>query len=185
MRRFVFSLFCFSVLANSGLLHAHQDGQPKVEVLSDYRLKLSLPTSASPERIWELWKDVENWKQFDTLLEYSHLDEGHTFESGASGHIKARGAMRTRFTLKEVNQGISFTETLFVPLYQQIELKRYVLAIPASDTQKAHTLFTHEVVFKGRLRFLIYVAAAPSFKKELPLVMQRLRKLAETLEASE
>ncbi len=93
--------------------------------------------------------------------------------------------MRTRFVLKEVNQGISFTETLFVPLYQQIELKSYVLAIPASDTQKAHTLFTHEVVFKGRLRFLIYVAVAPSFKKELPLVMQRLRKLAEILEASE
>ncbi len=182
IRLLIFSTLLLSPLAYDDLAYANEQAQPKVEVLPGYRLSLSLPTSASPETIWALWKDVENWKQFDTLLEYSYLEKGHVFEDGANGFIKARGAARTRFTLRDVAEGESFTETLFVPLYQQIELKRYVQTIPASDTKEEHTLFTHEVVFKGRLRFLIYAIAASSFKKELPLVMQRLRELAEGLE---
>ena len=182
MRLLIFSILLLSAIAYDDLAYANELAQPKVEVLPAYRLSLSLPTSASPETIWALWKDVENWKQFDTLLEYSYLEKGHVFEDGSNGFIKARGAARTRFTLSDVAEGVSFTETLFVPLYQQIELKRYVQAIPASDTKEAHTLFTHEVVFKGRLRFLIYAVAASSFKKELPLVMQRLRELAEDSE---
>ena len=182
MRLLIFSILLLSAIAYDDLAYANELAQPKVEVLPAYRLSLSLPTSASPETIWALWKDVENWKQFDTLLEYSYLEKGHVFEDGSNGFIKARGAARTRFTLSDVAEGVSFTETLFVPLYQQIELKRYVQVIPASDTKEAHTLFTHEAVFKGRLRFLIYAVAASSFKKELPLVMHRLRKLAEDLE---
>jgi len=146
-------------------------------VLGDYRLKYSLETTASPNSIWRLWSDVENWKKFDTLLEYSYLDEGHKFELGATGVIKADGASKTRFELTEVTPGVSFTETLYVPLYQRIELKRY---FEKSDAGK--TIFTHEVVFKGRLRFLIYAVAAGSFKKELPLVMGRLKDLAESEE---
>lgn len=186
MRLFILSLLIVSAplriasaLGNTAPAHASEQGQPDVEVLTGYRLRLTLPTSASPETIWAFWEDVENWKQFDRLLEYSNLDSGHVFESGASGYIKASGASRTRFRLSEVERGIGFTETLFVPLYQQIALKRYVRAVPASDTQEAHSLFTHEVVFKGRLRFLAYALAASSFKKELPLVMGRLRALAE------
>ena len=111
------------------------------------------------------------------MLEYSYLDEGYEFELGATGVIKADGARKTRFRLTEVNQGVSFTETLYVPLYQRIELKRYF-----EKTPNGETVFTHEVVFKGRLRFVIYAAAASSFKKELPLVMGRLRDVAESQE---
>jgi len=149
----------------------------KAEVLSGYRLKYSLATTAKRSTIWRLWSDVENWNKFDTLLEYSYLDEGHKFELGATGEIKADGASKTRFELIEVSDGVSFTEKLFVPLYQSIELKRYF-----ENTDADETIFTHEVVFKGRLRFLIYAFAAGSFKKELPLVMARLKEVAESEE---
>ena len=149
----------------------------EVQVLDGYRLKYSVATTAEQSTIWSLWADVENWNKFDTLLEYSYLDEGYEFELGATGVIKADGARKTRFRLTEVNQGVSFTETLYVPLYQRIELKRYF-----EKTSNGETIFTHEVVFKGRLRFVIYAAAASSFKKELPLVMGRLRDVAESQE---
>jgi len=151
----------------------------KAQVLEGYRLKHSLETTAKQSTIWRLWSDVENWKKFDTLLEYSRLDHGKTFAQGATGVIKADGANQTKFELVQVTPGVSFTEKLFVPLYQSIELKRY---FEKSDTGK--TIFTHEVVFKGRLRFLIYAVAASSFKKELPLVMGRLKNVAELEEAS-
>ncbi len=150
-----------------------------VQVLKGYRLKHSVETTAKPSTIWRLWSDVENWKKFDTLLEYSYLDDGQKFELGATGVIKADGASKTRFTLSEVTQGVSFTETLFVPLYQRIELKRYF-----EKLETGQTVFTHEVVFKGRLRFLIYAVAASTFKKELPLVMGRLKSVAELEESA-
>ena len=152
----------------------------KVQILDGYRLKFSLDTNAQKSTIWRLWSDVENWKKFDTLLEYSQLDDGHEFELGATGVIKAEGARKTRFKLTEFREGKSFTETLYVPLYQQIELKRYF-----EQSEQGGTRFSHEVVFKGRLRWLIYLAAAGTFKKELPLVMGRLKDLAELEESRE
>lgn len=164
--------------ANFSLALANEPQVDRVEVLSGYRLKYSVETTAKQSTVWGLWSDVENWKRFDTLLEYSHLDEGQRFEAGATGVIKADGASKTGFRLTEVTPGVSFTETLFVPLYQRIELKRYF-----EKSESGQTIFTHEVVFKGRLRFLIYSVAASQFKKELPLVMGRLKAVAESDES--
>jgi len=142
---------------------AADSDEPEVQVLGGYRLKYSVKTSADKSTIWRLWSDVEHWKKFDTLLEYSYLDDGYEFEQGATGVIKADGASKTRFKLTEVVDGVSFVEKLHVPLYQSIELKRYF-----EESEQGATIFTHEVVFKGRLRFLIYAVAASTFKSELP-----------------
>jgi len=150
------------------------DSRAEVEVKPAYVLKYSITTTAQKENIWHLWQDVENWKKFDTLLEYSKLDPPYEFKENATGIIKAEGAPRTRFELIDVNPGVSFVEKLNVPLFQSIELHRYF-----EEGHGDKTVFTHEVHFKGRLRFLIYWLAAKSFKKELPLVMGRLKELAE------
>jgi len=145
---------------------------------SKYVLTHSMTTTASPETIWGLWEDVENWKRFDTLLEYSKLENNANFTTGARGVIKAEGAPKTKFKLFDVVLGKSFTERLYVPLYQVIDLKRHV-----GLNENGETVFTHEVHFKGRLRFFIHWVAAKSFKKELPLVMGRLKDVAEEIEA--
>ena len=77
----------------------------------------------------------------------------------------------------DVREGVSFIEKLKVPFYQSIELHRYF-----EQSEQGVTIFTHEVRFKGRLRSLVYLIAASSFKKELPLVMNRLGALAEQQE---
>ncbi len=169
-----------TTLSSTNLTVAATADSGQVEVLSGYRLKYSVATTARKSTIWRLWRDVENWNKFDTLLEYSHLDDGVDFELGATGVIKARGAAKTRFELIEVIPGVSFIEKLKVPLYQSIELHRYF-----EESESGMTVFSHEAHFKGRLRFLIYLVAASSFKKELPLVMSRLRQVAEQEEADE
>lgn len=137
--------------------------------------KYSVATSAPRHTIWQLWSDVENWKMFDTRLEYSFLYNGTEFEMGAIGYIKSKGAPKTRFELTEVIPGERFTETLILPLYQSLELKRYF-----ETTDSGGTIFTHEVRFKGSLRWFYYLVLNKAFKKDLPLVMNAMKALAET-----
>jgi len=145
-----------------------------------YILTHSVITSADPETIWHLWSDVENWKQFDTLVEYSHLEKDAEFTNDTKGVVKAQGAPKTKFKLLAVVDGISFTERLYVPLFQTIDLKRHV-----GINQNGKTVFTHEVHFRGRLRYFVHLAAARTFEKELPLVMGRLKAVAEAIELEE
>ncbi len=136
--------------------------------------KYSVETTAEKSTIWRLWSDVENWKKFDTLLEYSYLVDNSDFTTGAVGYIKADGAFKTKFELTDVNAPHAFVESLKLPLYSTIELKRYF-----EINDNGNTTFTHEVDFKGPLKWLIYALSAGTFKKELPLVMERLKDVAE------
>jgi len=157
---------------------AEQPVTNKIIDLDGCSYKLSIPTSASKKTIWRLWADVENWKDYDTILEYSYLEDDAKFEVGATGYVNARGAPKTKFELIEVNSGKSFVESLKLPLYNQLELKRYF-----EKNAAGQTIFTHEVEFKGPLKSLMYLLLANTFKKELPLVMGRLKALAEKHES--
>jgi|GEM_PF-1235142 len=146
----------------------------RVTVLPHCSLKLSVHTSASKSTIWRLWSDVENWKKFDTELRYSYLVDGTKFSKGAIGYLKAKGAPKTRFELTEFEEAESFTESLKIPLFQVIELKRYF-----EEDNNGGTTFTHEVVFKGGLKFIMYPMMAGKFKRELVNVMDNLKDVAE------
>jgi len=155
--------------------------QPNIEdvvELPNYSLKYSVETTAKKSTIWRLWSDVENWKKFDTLLEYSYLVDDAKFETGAIGYLNAKGAPKTKFKLIEVNPGISFTERLSVPLYQTIDLQRYF-----EINEKGTTTFTHEVNFKGSLKPVMYALLCRTFKKELIHVMRNLKDVAELEDA--
>ena len=136
---------------------------------------LTLTTNASQKTIWRLWEDVENWKDYDTILEYSYLADEADFVVGAKGFVKADGAPRTKFELISVDSGNSFVESLKLPLWSTLELKRYV-----SKNEEGETVFTHEVEFKGFMKRAYYLLLAKTFKKELRLVMGRMRALAES-----
>ena len=139
--------------------------------------RLTLATSASKKSVWKLWEDVENWKDYDTILEYSYLLDNAKFEVGALGYVKADGAPKTKFEIIAVDRGNSFVESLKLPLWSTLELKRYV-----SKNEDDETIFTHEVEFKGIMKRAYYLLLAKTFKKELYLVMGRMRALAESRE---
>lgn len=142
--------------------------------LPDCAFKYSAQTSASKARVWELWKDVEHWKHFDERLQYSYLDGDKVFKLGATGVLKGKGAPKTKFTITEFNDGVSFVERLHLPLYQSIDLKRYY-----EEDVNGQTVFTHEVQFIGSLRYLYYLILAGPFKKDLKLVVNLLKVRAE------
>ena len=94
---------------------------------------------------------------------------------GAKGFVKADGAPKTKFELIAVDNGNSFVESLKLPLWSTLELKRYV-----SKNEDNETIFTHEVEFKGFMKRAYYLFLAKTFKKELHLVMGRMKALAES-----
>ena len=151
-----------------------------VQRLPNYSFKLSVATDASKATIWRLWSDVENWKTYDTILQYSHLIDGADFVVGAEGYVKAKGAPKTKFELIEVEAPTRFVERLKIPLYQAIELRRYF-----EEDADGRTVFTHEVNFRGSLRWLAHALLGKNFRHETVRVMTRLRDLAEAQEAEE
>ena len=142
-------LLASSILFAPLLWGAELDSDEVID-LPGLSFKYSIETSAQESTIWRLWTDVKNWKKFDTLLEYSYLDEGITFGEGAIGYLKAEGAPRTTFEIINVNGTESFTVHLRLPLYQTINQHRYF-----ENNNSGGTTFTHEVSFKGALSPLL------------------------------
>ena len=140
----------------------------------------TLLTHAKQNTIWKLWEDVENWKDYATILEYSYLKDDAEFAVGTVGYVKAQGAPKTKFGIIELDQGNSFVESLKLPLWSTLELKRYV-----SKNEDDETIFTHEVEFKGIMKRFYYLLLAKTFKKELRLVMHKMKSLAEARELAE
>lgn len=149
----------------------------KILKLPNYSFKYSVKTTAGKETIWGLWEDVENWKKFDTLLEYSYLKSPKIFKKDAIGYVKASGAPKTKFKITRYKKGSYFTEKLKLPLYHSLDLQRYF-----EKNKNGETIFTHEVNFKGPLKSILFFTLKKTFKKELPLVMNRLKRLAEAKE---
>ncbi|MDT8397187.1 MAG: hypothetical protein RQ899_01055 [Pseudomonadales bacterium] len=158
------------------LSFAQENGAGVIE-LPGYSLKYSVQTSAGKSTIWRLWRDVENWKKFDTRLEYSYLDEGKNFQSGATGYIKATGAPKTRFEIVNLEEQVSFIERLHLPFHQTIDMQRYF-----EVDEQGTTTFSHEINFTGALSPVLYLFLCGTFKKELVLVMTHLKALAESQE---
>ena len=162
-----------AILLLPGLLTAQVDTGEVID-LPGRSFKYSTTTSASKSTIWRLWTDVENWKKFDTLLEYSSLNEGIGFAEGAVGYLKAEGAPRTRFEIREVNEAESFLVQLKLPLYQVIDQRRYF-----EMNNTGGTTFTHEVSFRGGLSPIVYFLLRRIYKRETQSVVERLKLVAE------
>ena len=168
MIRYFISFFIFLVF------YAESSLATEVQTLPNYSMKLSIETSASKEKIWQLWAKVDKWKTYDERLQYSYLIDGASFETGAQGYIKGKGAPKTKFKLIEVVENKSFIEVLYLPLGQTIHLHRYFE--PSADGK---TIFTHEVRFKGGLKSVFHLFLNGPFKKDLKLVMAKMKELAE------
>ncbi len=146
--------------------------------LDGYAFKLSVKTQASKATIWGLWEGVDNWKSFDERLIYSNLEQGYEFENGAIGYLKGKGTpSRTKFVLQNIDTGVSFEEVLKLPLGQTVLLKRY---FEPSETEE--TIFTHEVVFQGSMAGIFTLILEGPFKKDIVLVMNKMKSLAEACE---
>jgi len=75
----------------------------------------TLETSASPERVWQLWSDVGTWPRWNPDVEAVSLDG--PFAAGTTGRMTTRAGGTHAITLTEVQPGRAFhLETSPAPL---------------------------------------------------------------------
>ncbi len=167
------SLF-IAVLVSLPLPLLAQTRLGEIVELPGFAFKYSVATSASAATIWQLWIDIENWKEFDALLEYSNLESAVEFGEGAKGYLKAEGAPRVGFEIRDLVEHQSFSVHLQIPLFQSIEQQRYF-----DSNVNGMTVFSHEVRFSGGLSPLLYLLLNRIYKRETAAVVNRIKMLAE------
>ncbi|PIE00869.1 MAG: polyketide cyclase/dehydrase and lipid transport [Acidobacteria bacterium] len=143
----------------------HNYGEARVE-----KKQVTIKTKATPEQIWKLWSDVDNWNSWDTQTEYSSLNGD--FEVGTELIIKPAGGPKSKCKLIEVSPKKSFTVLGSLPL-----TKMYF--IHELEKKGSETSITHSVEMKGPLTFMFSRIIGKNMEEELKEAMDNLAKMAE------
>ena len=130
----------------------------------------TLETRANPAKIWQIWSDVPNWKQWDTGLKSAEL--GGAFAIGTKGKLIPDKGPKSSFILTELVEGKSYTFKTKLPL-GALHVKRFL------EEKEGKTYFTHEVWFSGLSKGIFGSALGKNYRRILPEVMARIREIAE------
>ena len=132
-------------------------------------------SEASPEAIWGLWADVDNWKEWDPGLEDSSI--GGPFAEGASYKLKPKGGPKVTSVLKDVRPGEGFSDRTRLPL-ANLDFSHEV------ERAGGGTRVTHRVEISGPLSFLYARLMGRGFEEGLPETVRNLARLAEEREGA-
>ncbi len=66
----------------------------------------SLETSASPDRVWQVWSDINRWPEWNPDMKASHVDG--PLKLGATGNIDTRSGGKHDVVVTQFEQGRSF-----------------------------------------------------------------------------
>lgn len=127
--------------------------------------KHTIQTTASPSAVWEVWRDVENWKTWDSGVEYSFIDG--PFETGTTGRLKPKGGLAVQMTLTQVEKERLFVDEAKLPL-GQIVVSHHL------THNEANLVVTHQIEIKGPLTFVYAYLIGKEIKKTLPQAMNAM-----------
>lgn len=135
-------------------------------------IKHTEETTASPEAIWEIWQDVNNWNTWDHGLEFSTIDG--PFKTGTTGRLKPKGGPLIQTKLTSVQPKKMFVDEAKMTLARII--------VTHSLTESAgKTFVTHQIEMTGPLAFFFAFVIGRNMKKNLPQEMRAMVKKAESL----
>ena len=127
-------------------------------------------TTATPDAVWELWTDVERWKEWDRHVLWSRLDG--PFAPGSKGEIKPAAGPKASFVLTEVVPERRFTDCLRLP-FATLEYQHELT--PVAEGWR----ITHRVQINGPLAFLFNRIIGRTIAAELPTAVRNLARLAD------
>lgn len=130
----------------------------------------TITVSAPSQTIFDIYKDIESWPQWDPDLEAVGLDG--TFSIGATGWIKPKGAPRSKTRITELIEPESFTVESRLPMC------RIVFRHELSHLETS-TRVTHTVDFTGLLGPLFSTIIGRKIRQGMEGSMQGLKSYAE------
>ena len=132
--------------------------------------EFSMETKASEAKIWQIFTDVDNWKEWIDGIEYSTI--AGNFENGMLVTIKNINKPKSSSPLKDVVVNKSFVLQVKMPLSKVDFIHEIV-----NDNNVLQVRFAVEA--SGTLAFLIKIIFRKSVAKSLPTVAKKVVELAE------
>ncbi len=133
-------------------------------------IKHTIETKATPQDIWEIWKDVPNWNTWDHGIEFSTLNG--PFQSGTTGTLKPKGGPLVHTQLTRVEPFKMFIDESRLPL-GRILVAHYLTEANGS------TQVTHHIEMKGPLAWFYAIVIGRTMKQNLPQEMKAMVQKAE------
>jgi len=142
-----------------------------------FKVESKIEVNSTPEKIFEIYKDVDNWKEWDISLDFSSIDG--EFKSGIRGKLKPKKS--------PVVANVEFVEVIenrffhvhnisilcIFDFYHTIEEKNNLVEI------------THIVEIKNRFKFLSLLSSfvgrkiGEDIQNSMETVLNNIKKLAE------
>ena len=137
---------------------------------SNHHFSFTIPINATKENVWQTLIDVQNWHQWDTEIIEATLES--TFAEGAEGTMKPKTGPKLKFYISEIIPNQSYTFNTIMPVGELV-IKRSLTTI----NNEIH--FTDDIEFTGFLKYIFGFILGGQFRKVLPEVMLKFKKLAE------
>jgi hypothetical protein len=136
-----------------------------------WKYEYSIITEATPELIWELYRNISEWTKWDKDVIDVKVD--WPFDKGVTGCMTLTGQKPFLFTLTEVKENESFSNTTILEhagiqsdFHHRIEI------------HNTKTKITHGVVISGSNSEMIGNQIGPMITKGIPNSMTNLEMLA-------
>ena len=133
----------------------------------------SIITSAKPQTVFAIYAKVDEWNSWDPDTKTSNLCDGLIL--GSKGILTPTKGKSVPIEVTAIQPNQSFTVTSKIPLFKMVfdhELQ----------AMQQGTKVTHRVVLSGALSFLLGKVISKQVDTGLPVTLNRLRNLAESLE---
>ena len=104
-------------------------------------------TTASPERVWALWSDPDNWSRWNTGIRSSHIDG--PLASGATGTMQTTRGSTHAVAFADVEPPTRFTMPMAGQPLTTITFRCEITAAGG------RSIVSQSVAFSGPLGFLV------------------------------
>ncbi len=131
----------------------------------------TLPISCDKDTFWTIWTDVSSWPHWDTPLTEAYLTG--EFVLGAKGKLKTKSGQSSNFVINEFEAKNLYAFKTQLPGASLVVRRHF-------STNVNQLFFTHQVLFEGPLAFVYAQLLGPRFMRDLPLVMENLKQIAES-----
>lgn len=137
---------------------------------TNYHFSHTDSTTASSDKIWQVWTDVPNWKQWDKGLKEAFLDG--EFVVGTKGKLIPDKGPKSKFVISELLPNKSYTFKTKIP-FGWLIIKRTL------EVKEGKTFFTHDVQFTGFLKKILGNKLGKNYRAMLPSVLSEIKLIAE------
>jgi hypothetical protein len=134
-----------------------------------------ITVAASPESIFRIYEDVQNWPTWDPDTQRAFIDG--PFQAGSAGRLTPSKGNTVPMLLTKVAPARCFTVESKIPLFRMVFEHKLISVAGATEV-------LHRVTFSGLLAIMLGPMLIKRLNAGLPVTLRKLKALAEARSAA-